>query len=173
MADNVTDTNNINVAKNEADSHEFYLIEGLKKMKTIFLNNEYLKYLLDQKMNLVLNNKKPEKPEIDATLCLNYSCSNTEQYCKQLVRKMKNSIPDYNINIVLRTVEISQLFSRSVKADYLPLNETSESIYHFICDCKEDYIGMCLIPLHHRIHKHGQPGRGGEHFQHHSHCKLF
>ena len=157
----------------DSSSNEFNLMEGLQKVKTILLNNEYPKYLLDQKMNLFLNNKKPEKPKIDATLCLNYTCPNTEQYCKQLVQKMKNSIPDYNINIALRTVKISQLFSRSAKADYLPLYETPESINHFICDCKEDYIGMCLIPLHHRIHKHGQPGRGGEHFQHHSHCKLF
>jgi hypothetical protein len=42
----------------------------------------------------------------------------------------------------LRTVKISQLFSRSAKPDYLSLYKTPESIYHFICDCKEDYIGM-------------------------------
>ena len=65
----------------------------------------------------------------------------------------------------LRTVKISQLFSRSAKADYLSLYETSESIYHFICDCKEDYIGMCHLRLmHHRIHGHGQPSKRGEVF---------
>ena len=87
----------------DSSSNEFYLMEGLKKVTTIFLNNEYPKYLLNQKMNLFLNNRKPEKPEIDATLCLNYIFSKTEQYCQQLVQKMKNSIPDYNINKALRT----------------------------------------------------------------------
>ena len=78
----------------DSSSNEFYLMEGLKKVTTIFLNNEYPKYLLNQKMNLFLNNRKPEKPEIDATLCLNYTCLNTKQYCKQHVQKTKNSIPD-------------------------------------------------------------------------------
>ena len=66
----------------DSSSNEFYLMEGLKKVKTIFLRNQYPKYLLDQKMDLFLNRKKPDKPKIDATLCLNYSCANTETYCK-------------------------------------------------------------------------------------------
>ena len=61
-------------------------MEGLKKVKTIFLRNQYPKYLLDEKMNLFLNHKKPDKPKIDATLCLNYSCANTETYCIQLIQ---------------------------------------------------------------------------------------
>jgi hypothetical protein len=87
-------SNIFNQLHNVTDSSSY---EKPNKVKTIFLNNEYPKYLLDQEMKLLLNDKKPEKPEIDATLCLNNTCSNTEQYCKQLVQKMKNSIPDYNI----------------------------------------------------------------------------
>ena len=105
----------------DSSSNKFYLLEGLKRVKNIFLNNEYPEYLLDQKMKLFLNNKKPDKPKIDATLTLNYTCANTELYCKQLVHKMKNSLPEFNINIALKTVKISQLFSRSAKPDNLYL----------------------------------------------------
>ena len=38
-------------------------------------------------MDLFLNSKKPDEPKIDAKLCLNYSCANTETYCKQLIKK--------------------------------------------------------------------------------------
>ena len=115
-------------------------MEGLKKVKTIFLRNQYPKYLLDQKMDLFLNRKKPDKPKIDATLCLNYSCANTETYCKQLIQKMRQVLPNFNVNIALKTVKISQLFSRSAKPEKLPVYDTSECIYHFVCDCKDDYI---------------------------------
>ena len=157
----------------DSSSNEFYRLEGLNLVKNIFLRNGYPRYLLDQKMKVFLNNEKPDKPEINATLRLNYTCANTETYCKLLVNKMKNSIPEFKVNIALRTVKISQLFSRSAKADNLSIYDTPECIYHFVCDCKEDYIGMSLRPLHHRIHEHGQSGRKSEVFLHKKDCKHY
>ena len=90
-------------------------------------------------MKIFLKNDKPEKPEINATLRLSYTCANTENYCEQLVQKMKNVLPNYNVNIALKTVKISQLFSRSAKANNLPFYDTPECIYHFECDCKAGY----------------------------------
>ena len=43
----------------------------------------------------------------------------------------------------------------------------------FVCDCKEDYIGESLRPLHHRIHEHGQLCRGGDVFLHKTHSKEY
>ena len=120
-----------------------------------------------------MNRKKPDKPKIDATLCLNYGCANTETYCKQLIQKMRQILPSFNVNIALKTVQISQLFSRSAKPEKLPVYDTSECIYHFVCDCKDDYIGESLRALHHRIHEHGQQCRGSAVFTHKSKCSLF
>ena len=40
-------------------------------------------------------------------------------------------------------------------------------------DCKDDYICLTYLrPLHHRIHKLGQPSRGGEVFEHKTKCKF-
>ena len=78
--------------------------------KNIFLRNGYPRYLLDQKMKVFLNNEKPDKPEINATLRLNYTCANTETYCKLLVNKMKNSSPEFKVNIALRTVKSVNYF---------------------------------------------------------------
>ena len=89
------------------------------------------------------------------------------------INKMKNSIPGFNFNIALKTEKISQLFSRSAKAENLSIYDSPESIYHFVCDCQEDYIGMCLRPLYHRLHEHGQPSRGGEVFLHKTHCVQY
>ena len=107
------------------------MMKSPNRFKKSFLRNGYSRYLIDQKVKLFLHNEKPEKPEINATLCLNYTCANTETYCKFLVSKMKNTIPKFNVNISLRTVKISQLFSRSAKAENLSIYDTPECIYHF------------------------------------------
>ena len=86
---------------------------------------------------------------------------------------MKNVLPDYNVNIALRTAKISQLFSRSAKPLHLFMYKTPECIYNLECVCKEDYIGMSLRPLHHRIHEHGQPSIGGKVLLHKTHCKAY
>jgi hypothetical protein len=57
---------------------------------------------------------------------------------------MKTVLPNYNINLSLKTIRISQLFSRSSKSEPPPLSEKSDSNCHFVCDCGENYIGMCL-----------------------------
>ena len=157
----------------DSSSNDFYLREGLNRVKNIFLRNQYPKFLLDQKMKLFLYDKKPEKPKIDATLSLKYTCANTETFCKNLIQQMKNVLPNFNVNVALKTVKVSQLFSRSAKAQNLCVFDTPECIYQFICDCKVDYIGMSLRPLHHRIHEHGQSGRGGEVFEHKTNCQFF
>ena len=86
---------------------------------------------------------------------------------------MKNSSQEFNLNIALRTIKISELFSRSAKAKNISIYDTSECIFRFVCDCKEDYIGMSLRPLHHRIHEHGQSGRKSEVFLHKKDCKHY
>ena len=86
---------------------------------------------------------------------------------------MRQILPSFNVNIALKTVKISQLFSRSAKPEKLPVYDTSECIYHFVCDCKDDYIGESLRALHHRIHEHGQKSRGSAVFSHKSKCSLF
>ena len=86
---------------------------------------------------------------------------------------MKHLLPNFNINIALKTIGISQLFSRSSKSKPPPLFEKSDWNYHFVRECGEDYIGMCLRPLHHRIREHQQPCRGGEVFFHKIHCAEY
>ena len=93
----------------DSGSNEIYMLEGLNRVKNIFLRHGYSRHLLDQKMKLFLNYQKPDKPEIHATLCLKYTCANTENYCKQLINKMKNWIPVFNINIAFKGVYDSDL----------------------------------------------------------------
>ena len=108
-------------------------------METIFYRNGYPKALVKNKMKKFLEKtKKPEEIKIDTSLCLQYSCYNTEMYAKQLVQKMKDVLPNFQINIAFRTVKIAQLFSRSGKPDRLPTFETPDTNYHFICDSGAD-----------------------------------
>ena len=86
---------------------------------------------------------------------------------------MENVLPEFTVNLALKTVKVSQICSRSAKTQNHSIYDTADCIYHFICDCKDDYICMSLRPLHHRIHEHGQPGRGGEVFQHKTNCQFF
>jgi hypothetical protein len=50
---------------------------------------------------------------------------------------MRNVLPNFNVNIALRTVKISRLFSKWAKAEKLSLR-----------------------PLDHRVHEHQQPSKG-------------
>ena len=73
---------------------------------------------------------------------------------------MRNVLPNFNVNIALRTVKISRLFSKWAKAEKLSFYDTPDCNYHYVCDCGEDYIGMSLRPLDHRVHEHQQPSKG-------------
>ena len=95
--------------------------------------------------------EKPENPLFDATLVLNYSSHKSEYYAKQLVRKIKDVLPDLHINIALKTVKVKQLFSRASKPEKVAKFDTPESVYEFVCPCSENYIGETKRPLKTRI----------------------
>ena len=81
-------------------------------------------------------------------------------YAKELVQQIGDVLPNFNVNIALRTVKISRLFSKSAKAEKWSLYDTPDCNYHYVCDCGEDYIGMCLRPLDHRVREHQQSAKG-------------
>ena len=72
--------------------------------------------------------EKPENPPYDATLVLNYSSHKSEYYAKQLVRKIKDVLPDLHINIALKTVKVKQLFSRASKSEKVAKFDTPERV---------------------------------------------
>ena len=61
--------------------------------------NQLPKYIIDQKMELFLKHKKPNKLEAHnlSNIFINYSTANTEIYCKNLVSHFKHSYPDFYI----------------------------------------------------------------------------
>ena len=85
---------------------------------------------------------------------------------------MKNILPDININLALRTIRVSQLFSRSSKPPPPPPYETPESNYEFLCPCTENYVGQTRRPLFHQIRNHCQNSKGKEIYKHIHTCDM-
>ena len=127
--------------KTACSTHELFL-GSLKEMNEVFYKNAYLSGLVDSKIKTFLNdNKKPERPPNNLTICFNYNSPNIEQYVYKLTNKMAKFVPGFRVNVSFRTMKVNQLISRQAKA----LTETFEAantVYRFDCPCKDFYIGQ-------------------------------
>jgi hypothetical protein len=54
---------------------------------------------------------------------------------------MKLILPNFHVSLSLSTKKISQLFSKSQKADPEPIIETANTNYEFLFVCKSNYVG--------------------------------
>ena len=77
---------------------------------------------------------------------------------KKLVIKMKNFAPDFAINTCFRSIKITNIYSytHKPKSDIL---DTPNCVYHFQCECSENYIGQSKRKLNVRIGEHQQNSR--------------
>jgi hypothetical protein len=124
----------------------------LDDLKNLLYRNEYPKYFVREKIDIFLNSQG--NFNLDAILCLNYTSPRIEYYARKLITKMKLMLPNIHVSLALKTVKISQLFSKSAKGPEESKIETANTNYHFICPCKSDYVGRCKKPLDHRIKEH-------------------
>ena len=81
-----------------------------------------------------------------------------EPYVNNLLKKMKNIVPEFIVNISYKTVPVSNLFSTNSKAS-IPYEETPNVCYFFKCECSSTYVGHSERPLIERMREHQQPCR--------------
>ena len=168
----ITQCNNILDA---CSSYDIFL-SCLDDLRILLYRNEYPKPLVRERINIFLRSKeKPKLPDFNAILCLNYTSPQTEHHARKLLRKMKILLPEFHVSLALKTIKISQLFSKSAKAPPETLFETANTNYEFLCDCKSNYIGRCKRPLDHRIKEHfrWEKDKGNEIFKHVNSCPKF
>ena len=159
----ITQCNNVLDA---CSTYEIFL-SSLDDLKNLLYRNEYPKYLVREKIDIFLNSQgKPDLPDFDAILCLNYTSPQTEYYARKLITKMKLLLPNFHVSLALKTVKISQLFSKSAKGPEESKIETAITNYHFICPCKSDYVGRCKRPLDHRIKEHFRSSKDSDNHIH-------
>ena len=156
---------------NGCSSFEIFL-SCLEDLKTLLYQNDYPKYLVKERIDIFLQNQeKPELPNIDAILCLQYTSPQAEYFARKLIQKMKFILPTFHVSLALKTCKITQLFSTSAKAPPESVIETANTNYQFVCVCKSDYIGHCKRPLDHRIKEHSRHSNdGNEVFDHITLC---
>ena len=147
----ITKCNNI---LDTCSSYDIFL-SFLDDLRILLYRNEYQEPLVRERINIFLRSKEnPKLPDFNAFLCLNHISPQTEHYARKLLRKMKILLPECHVSLALKTIKISQLFSKRAKAPPEPLFETENTNYDFLCDCKSNYIGICKIPLDHQIREH-------------------
>ena len=128
--------------------------QSLEELKVVLLKNGYPKKLVENKIKIFLSDdQKPDHPDRVHTLCLNFNAFSMEPYINSLLRKMKNIVPEFLVNIAYKSIPVSNLFSTNSKAS-IPYEETSNVCYQFRCDCSSHYIGHTSRPMIERIGEH-------------------
>ena len=98
--------------KNACSNDDLFL-ESLEEMKEVFYKNSYPQRLVDSKIEqFIKNDKKPDRPPTNLTICFNYTSPNIEQYIYKLTTKMAKFVPGFRVNVSFRTMKIKQLISR-------------------------------------------------------------
>ena len=97
----------------------------------------------------------------------------SEYYAKQLIREIKNVLPEMHVNIALKTIKVTRLFSRSAKAPLVDKFDTVETVHEFVCPCDENYIGQCKRHLRTRICDHFQLNKGTKVYFHCLKCPHY
>ena len=71
---------------------------------------------------------------------------------------MQEVVPTFHVNVAYKSISVSSLYSTNSKAS-VEKYATSNSCYHFQCECSSSYIGHSGRALIDRIIEHQQPSK--------------
>ena len=101
--------------KDCSSSQELFL-ESLEELKEVLRRNNYPRRLVDNKVSEFLkNDQKPDRPPKVHTLCLDYNSPQIEVYVNNLIKRMKNFVPSFEVNIAYKTRKVCSIFSPLLK----------------------------------------------------------
>ena len=147
---------NLHREYNASSSHENFL-ETLEELKEVFSRNSYPAALVNSKIRLFLSDSvKPARKPMNHTVCFEYSSPLIEYGICDLIRKMSQILPDFQVNVTYRCVKVSKLFSFLAKPE-IDKFEKCDCVYEYLCPCNETYIGETGRMLINRIYEHQQP----------------
>ena len=130
--------------------------QSLEELTEVLVRNGYPKKLIESKIKIFLSDdQKPERPERIYTLSLEFNSASMEPYVNCLLKKMKNVVPQFLVNVAYKTKPVSHLFSTNYKAK-IPHEETSNVVYNFKCECGSQYVGQTGRTLEERAREHQQ-----------------
>ena len=152
---------------NNCSSNEKNLARALKRIEDKFIKNSYPIKLIKSKIAEIKNRNFNKKIKSDDdsdnspdsnmyyTLSIQYTSHRVEKICKNIRKIIKFFIPDFNLNIVYRKINLENIIIPRMK---MKRNKTEKSniIYSWTCPgCKDaQYIGETKRPLIKRIREH-------------------
>ena len=147
--------------------------QSLEELKEVLLKNGYPKKLIEEKIKIFLSDdQKPVRPERIYTLSLEFNSASMEPYVNSLLKKMKNLVPNFIVNVAYKTRPVSHLFSTNAKAK-IPYEETSNLCYQFKCPCGSHYVGQTGRTLAKRAEEHQQLCNAKNLYWHIKSCPVF
>ena len=106
-------------------------IQDLKNQKEIFQKNAYPEKLIDETFaNFLRNPEKPTQPEVTVTCCIDNTNSKIEYYLRNLNKKIKSFLPEFNIRFPYKNIRVVPIFIKNSKPN-TPKLDTCNCIYHF------------------------------------------
>ena len=154
-------------AKN-CTSNDNNLDLALKNLEIIFLNNEYPKNLIKNKINEIKGRNFGENPNKALRLAeendpeikfFHLSLPFTSFRCGRIATNLQNILkkytPNYRLKVCFKTITLERIILPRLKP-YKPLLLTPNTVYLFTCVCNDTYIGHTSRLLKIRIQEHGR-----------------
>ena len=154
---------------NDNNSNETDLKKSLEYVKVKYRNLNFPENLIKNKINEIVerkfvpkNNKEErlkdiiDNPERNCNLMLTFNHPKCEKIGKRIYNLIRNITPDFRLNIIWKTVRLSQILSPKLKAQIVDFKQ-SDLVYRFICPCDILYFGATCRGLRKRVQENRQP----------------
>ena len=154
-------------------------------MKVKYRNLNFPENLIKNKINEIVerkfvpkNNKEErlkdiiDNPERNCNLMLTFNHPKCEKIGKRIYNLIRNITPDFRLNIIWKTVRLSQILSPKLKAQIVDFKQ-SDLVYRFICPCDISYFGETYRRLRKRVQEHQQPKKGTAISKHIITCDVY
>ena len=103
---------------------------------------------------------------------LTFNHPKCEKIGKRIYNLIRNITPDFRLNIIWKTVRLSQILSPKLKAQIVDFKQ-SDLVYRFICPCDISYFGETYRRLRKRVQEHQQPKKGTAISKHIITCDVY
>ena len=125
------------------------------------------KIIISERLQDILDN-----PDRNCNLMLTFNHPKCENVGKRIYNLIKSSTPEFRLNIIWKTVRLSQILSPKLKAQIVD-HKKSNLVYRFLCPCSISYFGETCRRLRTRVQEHQQPKKGTAVSKHIMTCDMY
>ena len=170
---------------NDSNSNVPDLHNALEYIKIKYKNLNFPENLVKNKINEIVarkfvpKNNKTERlqdildnPDRNCNLILTFNHPKCEKVGKRIYNLIRSATPEFRLNIIWKTVRLSQILSPKLKAQVVD-SKKNNLVYSFLCPCSISYFGETARRLRTRVQEHQQTKKGTAISKHILTCDIY